>query len=202
MTNFIFAPSPNFGVSEHPFATWNNAFSEEEIQNIINSGEKRNPTSAFLDKGDENTSIRNSRTSWLNFSSDTAWLYEKLAYIARQLNGQFYKFDLYGFSEDMQYTVYDGSFEKSGHYTWHQDSGVGLNTDLPPRKLTMVVQLSGPDEYEGGDLQIMTGPKEETVEKCKGRVVIFPSYHMHRVTDVISGTRRSLVVWITGPAFR
>lgn len=54
--------------------------------------------------------------------------------------------------------------------------------------------------YEGGELQINTG-KVLVAEKEKGTVIIFPSYLLHRVTPVTKGIRRSLVLWIEGPAF-
>jgi PKHD-type hydroxylase len=120
-----------------------------------------------------------------------------MAYIARQLNGQYYRFDLYGFLEDFQYTVYLGG--EAGHYDWHIDAGAST---VSPRKLSLVLQLSDPSEYEGGELQFMTSSGITTVRKEKGFVVAFPSYTLHRVTPVTSGIRKTIVVWITGPAFR
>jgi PKHD-type hydroxylase len=38
--------------------------------------------------------------------------------------------------------------------------------------------------------------------RARGTVIAFPSYVLHRVTPIIAGTRKSLVVWITGPKFR
>ena len=195
MSHYQFAPSPNFGMSEHPFATWNEGFTPEEIDKLIAIGDGKRVDEATIGGGEVNACIRRSQTSWLSHD-DAPWLYDKLAYIARRLNGQFYNFDLYGFSEDMQYTVYEGD---GGHYTWHQDIG----GDRPcPRKLSMVVQLSDPADYEGGDLQIMSGADPANVEKQRGKVVVFPSYMIHRVTPVTSGVRRTLVVWITGPSFK
>jgi PKHD-type hydroxylase len=99
----------------------------------------------------------------------------------------------------MQYTVYES--DTQGHYTWHQDTGVNL-TDLAPRKLSMVLQLSDPSEYEGGNLQVMTEISPQTVKKQRGLVAVFPSYVLHQVTPVTQGTRQSLVAWISGPQFK
>jgi PKHD-type hydroxylase len=66
----------------------------------------------------------------------------------------------------------------------------------------MVIQLSEPNEYEGGDLQLLSGSEPTTADKAKGKVVMFPSYMLHRVTPVTSGIRKTLVVWITGPSFK
>jgi hypothetical protein len=54
--------------------------------------------------------------------------------------------DLIGLSEDLQFTECD---DAEAFHTWHQDGLVG---ELAGRKLSLVVQLSDPDDYEGGDL--------------------------------------------------
>jgi PKHD-type hydroxylase len=97
----------------------------------------------------------------------------------------------------MQYTIYEGN--DLGHYDWHLDAG---NTSIPPRKLSFILQLSDPDSYEGGDLQIMNSTEPTTVKKEKGFAVVFPSYTLHRVTPVTKGIRKTLVIWVTGPTFR
>jgi PKHD-type hydroxylase len=65
-----------------------------------------------------------------------------------------------------------------------------------------VLQLSDPDEYEGGNLEILSSREPTVIEKKKGLVSVFPSYILHRVTPVTSGVRKTLVVWTTGPKFR
>lgn len=201
MSNYIFAPAPTFGVSEHPFVTWKDGFTDEEIDNLIAHCNTLKFDKATVGTDGENatvTRIRESKVAWLENTQESGWVYDKLAFIARNLNGQFYNFDLYGFSEHMQFTVYEE--DSGGHYTWHLDCGVGNSS--PPRKLSLVVQLSDPSEYEGGNLEIFSSDVPTQVEKRKGMVAAFPSYMLHRVTPVTKGTRRSLVVWVTGPAFK
>ena len=70
------------------------------------------------------------------------------------------------------------------------------------RKLSIVVQLSEPNEYQGGDLQFMYASEPYTAIKEKGSVYTFPSFVMHKVTPVFSGVRRTLVAWVAGPAFK
>jgi PKHD-type hydroxylase len=74
--------------------------------------------------------------------------------------------------------------------------------DNVPRKLSMVLQLSHPSEYEGGDLELMTGNVPHICKKEKGLLYAFPSYILHRVTPITNGTRRTLVVWTSGPRFK
>jgi len=200
MSAYVFQPSPSFGISEHPFATWQNGFSPEEIKTIIDYCETLEKNSAIVggyNKGDDISQIRESNVSWVELNSNTGWLYDRLSYVARQLNGQFYRFNLFGFQEHFQYTVYESS--TNGHYTWHRDTGV--DSDIGPRKLSLVLQLTDPSEYEGGELELLTSANPQQVTKELGLISVFPSYNLHRVTPVTSGTRRTLVAWITGPAF-
>jgi PKHD-type hydroxylase len=202
VANYVFAPTPTFGISEHPFVTWENGFSSEEIDKLIEYCDQL-PASKGTVGGsapDEDIStIRESKVSWVGLNPDTQWIYDRLAFIIRQLNGQFYKFDIYGFSEDLQYTTYNE--EDSGHYTWHLDAGVSYN-GAAPRKLSVVVQLTDPAEYEGGDLELFSSANPTQVTKQKGLVAAFPSYMLHRVSPVTKGIRKTLVVWVCGPSFK
>jgi PKHD-type hydroxylase len=201
MSNYIFAPSPSFGVGDHPFVTYREAFNQDEIDkliNILDSLKTHKGTVGGASKNDDISNIRKSNIAWLSLDNETEWIYNRLALVARLLNGEFYKFDLYGFFENMQYTLYNG--DEHEHYTWHQDTLHG--TSSPPRKLSMVLQLSGENEYEGGNLEIMNSSNPLVVDKQKGLIAAFPSYMVHRVTPVTSGIRKTLVVWVCGPSFR
>lgn len=201
MANYIFAPAPTFGISEHPFVTWNDAFNPEELDKLIEYCDKLEPSKGTIggaEASEDITAIRESKVSWVGLNPDTQWIYDRLAFVARSLNGQFYKFDLYGFSEDLQYTVYQG--DESGHYTWHLDAGSSGNA--APRKLSMVLQLSDPEDYEGGDLELFSSANPTKVDKKRGLVAAFPSYMLHRVSPVTKGIRKTLVVWICGPSFK
>lgn len=201
MSSYIFAPSPSYGVGDHTYVTWEDGFSDKELDDIVTIGKSRQIDAAKVSSANEiNTDIRVSNTSWIELAQDSSWLYDRLAYIARCLNGKFYKFDLYGFNEHMQFTIYNS--DDQGHYTWHVDTTSGPENNISPRKLSMVLQLSNPEDYEGGNLELHGSSSITTIAKKRGLVVAFPSYTLHRVTPVTKGTRMSLVVWTTGPAFR
>ena len=85
-------------------------------------------------------------------------------------------------------------------YKWHLDKGPG--EDRPPRKLSMVLGLLDPDEYEGGDFEIKTGVESQVLPLKKGRVIAFPSWTLHRVTPVTKGIRKTVVIWVGGPKFK
>lgn len=195
MSRYDISPSPHEAES---WAFWEDGFSESQVHQIREIGEKLLPKTAVVGEGREDHEIRRSKTSWIACTDESLWVYDKLAWIVRQLNGQFFQFDIQGFKEDLQYTVYEGS--NTGHYGYHIDSGFDPNRC--PRKLSIVLQLSSPEEYEGGDLEFLVNKEPTTAKKELGILYAFPSYILHRVTPVTKGTRRSLVAWLAGPRFR
>ena len=195
-----FKPSPDLAYNCCLYAWWENAFTNDEIAAICDMGERQQPNPAYIgtDSGEINQNIRDSLISWI---VPDGWLSDRLEYIASQLNGKYFGLDLWGFGESFQYTTYkyNKKTKTKQHYDWHMDQGPNYNC---PRKLSLVLQLSDPTEYEGGDLQLMTGTTPEICKKQKGLIYAFPSYVMHRVTPITSGTRRTLVVWISGPRLK
>jgi len=173
-----------------------NAIPEEKIDElrlILNTKELHD-----AQVGDEGGTIklnkRRSKVFWLPKTDEFVEIYKTFQELISKCNNDFYQFRLTEMVEQIQYTVYNSS--DRGYYDWHIDMGPGKAR----RKLSLVCQLSDPSEYEGGELQINTGNIIVT-EKEKGTVIMFPSYLLHRVTPVTKGTRRSLVLWIEGPAF-
>lgn len=183
-------------------AAWENFLTDEDINLLLAQPE-------WLDFGDGsignnaegvvNKNIRSTKIGWMNPKPQMAHIWEKLAHAAAEVNREFFNFDLTGFYESMQLSIY--SQDSKDHYSWHIDSGI--KTDAVPRKLSMSLLLSDPREFEGGELQVKVFNDEaHTLEAKKGRAWFFPSYTLHRVTPVTRGIRRSIVLWIGGPAFR
>jgi PKHD-type hydroxylase len=143
-------------------------------------------------------SYRKSNIKWVPFSEQYKWIYDKIGWMANEANENMFKFDLFSMPEQIQYTEYY-DYEQ-GHYDWHMDIGHGT---LSQRKISVTVQLSDPDEYEGGDLQLWPGGTYPiNAPRGKGNVVIFPSFMMHRVTPIIKGTRKSFVLWLGGGHYK
>ena len=114
-------------------------------------------------------------------------------------------------SEQIQFTKYG----INQHYNWHTDNGADVYQHGQYkgmiRKLSIIVSLSDPNDYEGGNLEFdfknynPDAPQQK--HKCmeilpKGSVILFPSYTWHRVTPVTEGTRYSLVQWNLGYGYR
>ena len=172
-------------------------FSKEELKKIEKETAKLPLHSASTFGADDGGNTRNSRIKWVPQNTQWWWLYEKLGNMAMEANN-IWDFDLYTMPEQIQYTEYLAS--KDGKYEWHQDIGPGSGSI---RKVSITVQLSEPNEYEGGDLELFLGGPFENPQITKaprkaGCVFIFRSYMMHRVAPVTKGTRKSFVLWLGG----
>ena len=174
-----------------------NAFTPEEMVKIIEIGEKypKKAATTVGNEGDVVSDYRLSEISWLNANDETEWIYTKLAEYAKIANEEMWNFDIWGFGDGLQYTKYYGN---GGHYDWHADLGPGISN----RKLSCVLQLSTPEEYDGGELQMNPGGSIISVPKGLGTLCFFPSFLLHRVTPLSSGVRLSLVTWFCGANLR
>jgi PKHD-type hydroxylase len=189
-----------YSTSIEPFVWWENGFTDQELnwlQKQAVNADQRASVGQGNNSHDELQKIRRSQISWLEKTQECSWVFHKLAHIASSLNAQHYKFDVTGFGEPLQLTNYN--YTEHGMYGWHQDIGGRIG---PSRKLSMVLQLTDPSDYEGGNLQVQVSSTPINIKKQRGLIALFPSYILHQVTPVTSGCRQSLVAWISGPQFK
>ena len=174
------------------------------------------------DGGAIDNSIRQSTNRWLDHSDpkfDPA-LKQKIQdgmMSANQQAGWNYELE---YMETWQYTIYEHQPElpTGDFYTWHTDSSADLYPSGMTRKLSASIQLSPPEDYEGGHFQWIEStevfdtlkfnqknlPYDKLVQtapfsgKELGSLLVFPSWLHHQVTPVTRGVRKSLVVWNTG----
>ena len=166
-----------------------------------------------------NIKKRNSKNAWVpahHWIGGFIWNYidranrENFLYDVKNIDGQ-----------NMQYTQYGpGEF-----YGWHNDEGIAsqykpiaandqsntegratdfINTNSSSiRKLSFIMQLSDPDDYEGGNVQLMDeGGNHYVAPRKRGTIVLFDSRTQHRVLKVTKGTRKSIVGWVVGPRWK
>lgn len=198
----LFPVKPKHSPGKDTHAYWENFLSEEDINYLIEQSKNETGQACIGGANNEsviNAAIRTTDISWVNLNDENMRLWEKISEAVSKVNAQFFKFDLSGFYEPMQIGTYKA--ESGGHYDWHIDAS---NTDMnTPRKLSMVMSLSDPSEFEGGELLIKTNRDTPiSLELKKGRAWFFPSYVLHKVTPVTKGVRKSLVIWIGGPEFK
>lgn len=151
---------------------------------------------AKLGAGAMSAQVRRSQVVFLGLEPQYRWLYERIGMAAAECNRRFFDVDLRGVEPNIQLARYDSSDQ--GFYDWHTDFA-GYR---PLRKLSISIQLSRSEDYDGGDLELLLTGRPAAVERKKGSLIVFPSFTLHRVAPVTRGTRWSLVAWILGPRWR
>lgn len=199
---------------------------------LIEEGLKRPEQIASHSTGDGDFSkddeTRSSRISWLH-GEEFYQIVRPFMMKANENAG--WRFDIRSI-ENIQFTKYG----VNQHYEWHIDGNCdhnaarlyrdpepnkqpALNETPDPmlvgmcRKLSVSINLSDSDDYEGGDMEFTDLPRTKQDKELntwtnkelfrqKGTVIVFPSFIRHRVTPVTKGTRYSAVAWINGPPLR
>jgi len=161
-------------------------------------------------------SVRSSKHAWI---STDYWIASHIWFYIQKANESNFLYDITKFENDViQYTTYD----VGDHYNWHVDYSISTNINKSVgnnfeentlnsvlvknqeiRKLSFVMQLSDPSDYEGGELQFLDdsdniyyAPKE------KGTIIVFDSRTKHRVRKIKKGFRKSIVGWVMGPRWK
>jgi len=173
------------------YYTFKEAFTEEQL-NWINNLKNLFPIEKANTTGPTEDSVRNSHIRWIDYNEKSAWLYKHLSELIQTANNEMWNFDISYIDDSIQYTEYH---DNGGHYDWHLDVGM---YPVNHRKISVTIQLSDPDDYEGGDFEVMTSSIPDIAPRKKGCAILFPSYLLHRVTPVTKGIRKSLVVWVNG----
>ena len=155
-----------------------------------------------------NKDKRNSMNAWVPTQH---WVGGFIWHYIERANRENFLYDLTCVDgESIQFTRY----QEGQYYGWHNDSGLAThykpvsignrtdgraqdfmneNTELV-RKLSFALQLSDPDDYEGGSSYI--APRQ------RGCIMLFDSRTQHRVLKVTKGIRKSLVGWVVGPRWK
>lgn len=166
-------------------------FSPEECERIAAYGDSQRLHAGQVTQEREN--YRRASAAWLAADQDTMWIYHRISAMIAKLNA-WYRYELYGFLEPLHFVRYD----PGGKFDWHLDCG---GERMCTRKLSVTIQLSPPESYEGGALEFC--PMGELHRsRYHGAATVFPSMLAHRVAPVERGVRRALVAWIHGPSFR
>tara|TARA_B100001057_G_scaffold349784_1_gene351249 strand:- start:160 stop:780 length:621 start_codon:yes stop_codon:yes gene_type:complete len=164
-----------------------------------------------------NKDKRNSQNTWIPTAH---WVAGFLWHYVQRANRENFLYDLRNIDgESLQYTRYgEGMF-----YGWHNDAGLatqykpvsvgnraeGLAQDFVNenielvRKLSFSIQLSDPDDYEGGNLELIDEANQHYIApRQRGCICLFDSRTQHRVLKVKKGTRKSIVGWVVGPRWK
>ena len=182
---------------------------DESIEDSVVRDKVGNPESA--------KSIRKSSNAWIDGSN---WVGGFVWHYIMKANRENFMYNIEDIdSGHMQYTEY----QEGEYYDWHVDDDIDrclFNDKLLTsadnhgenlavlngeriRKLSFTIQLSDPEDYEGGELEFKGNDDEPFFPpNKKGTIIIFDSRTRHRVCKVKSGVRRSLVGWVVGPRWK
>jgi len=176
-------------------------FTPLQCKMIIEAGREEPKQNAYVGNkkgikgGELDTKTRTSHISWIPFKKMPE-MYKDIEKIMKTTNGNHFGFDGMQITEMAQYTEYP----EGGFYEWHVDNDVNCAHEPPVRKISMTCLLSPENEFEGGDLELMSEGKIAKIKQ--GQIIFFASFIRHRVKPVIKGTRKSLVMWFGGTPFK
>lgn len=186
---------------------WPGYLSETDCEKVIELAQQLPATVGQIGHGAgelvTDLSYRRSTIRWIP-RADTRFLtlFSRMELLFHEANASAFGFALSIF-RDVQFTEYAAT--NNGTYAWHHDTTWASDSHYM-RKLSMVIQLSNPADYTGGELQLATeecgAVPDAEVLRQRGTVLVFPSFLRHCVTPVKSGIRYSLVTWYEGPCFR
>jgi PKHD-type hydroxylase len=180
-------------------------FSKETCERILNDA-KDIPIQEALVGTNQTTHLNtDSRRSKIRFIYAGDWrfnyVFDELWKMALSANNDFFNLHISRLNF-IQLAEYDASYQ--GEYKEHHDV-FWLNGDpFYHRKLSCIIQLSDPNTYEGGDLEITDAETAPNVNDMRqqGTGIFFPSLIRHKANPVTKGTRYSIAAWFDGPKWR
>lgn len=174
-------------------------FTESECKSIIDTFKNSTEEGTIGQDKSTNNNIRKSNVHFINSNDeDNYWIFGKVSEGIMHINKNYFNFDIEKI-ESLQFSEYSSSYK--GFYNKHIDTqytNPGMNT----RKLSFSILLSKEEDFAGGELLLHLGNNPDSVLSTQGKMTMFPSYTLHEVTPVTSGTRYSLVGWACGPNFK
>lgn len=103
----------------------------------------------------------------------------------------------------LPHTIYPPLFnryEDGGEFGLHVDNAIRAQREGGSIRirsdLSATLFLSGPDDYDGGELIIEEMYGAQSIKLPAGDLVLYPSKSLHRVTPVTRGARVSSFMWI------
>mgnify|MGYP003111888335 FL=1 len=174
-------------------------FTPEQCQKIIDAGRRQKPQQAQVGmnrpEGGVDTKKRTTTISWIPFK-EMQPMYKEINNFIQKANKNHFGFGDIQITEQAQFTEYP----EGGFYDWHMDTDVNMQHEPPVRKISMTLLLSPENQFEGGDLELMSPGKKVNLKQ--GHAITFASFLNHRVAPVTRGVRQSLVMWFGGEPFK
>jgi PKHD-type hydroxylase len=175
---------------------WNNLFSSQEIKNInslLKKYKKEKEQPSLKAEGSKKTSnVYNIKMKHLS-----KYLNKVISKIIKN-NQDNYGYDLFKIDgeELLNYNIY----KQGEQYEWHIDAAGFKSSDI---KLTALINISD-DSFSGGNFNLLASNNPVLVPELNnpGSMIIFNSFILHKVDPVIKGTRKTITIFMKGPAFK
>lgn len=180
------------------------ALNPEQCKRFLDMGDLLAFHNGTIGEGRVEEGVRDSKIAWIDMNPQLPAIEVRdeligaMAWNAGRINRD--KFDVaIDYFHPLQFTKY----ALNQHYDWHIDSDEG-SEGPEHRRLSFILMLTGPDDYEGGELEFNLGGNAEEgrtklIKPAAGTIVAFYSHVPHRVRPVTSGERASIVMWAMGP---
>jgi hypothetical protein len=111
-------------------------------------------------------------------------------------NSDFYNFQLLGMLDnDFPQVV---KYSKGDFYNLHAELNPGLTT----RKLSFLINLNDPLEYEGGEIEFLNTEMNDAVINSPGTMIVFPSFVPFKIKPIKKGKKFIITGSIHGDSFK
>ena len=174
---------------------WNNVISKDKIKDLnkkilqkVDAGSADRPAQM----ASKTSTVKSVRYS--SIKEDLTSAVERINFT----NQHEYGYDVHPLLDTkvLNYNIYRPGTE----YSWHVD--MDKQAACIDIKLTVLINLSE-TKVKGGDFLLFEGYECRATELAQpGSMLIFPSFYNHKVTKIISGTRRTLTIFMYGPKWR
>jgi PKHD-type hydroxylase len=178
---------------------YKNRFTAVQCANIIDVIKTRPSQDGALGvNGEKDNTFRRSQIRFVPSNDpEFSFVFDELWKMAIQANDRYFGFHL----SKLDY-LQVAEYQSTNHdeYRRHHDVFY-INSTEYHRKLSVVIQLSDPSDYEGGALELYDIQEQPPVIDFKGigTTIFFPSFTQHAALPVTRGTRYSIAAWIEGP---
>jgi len=189
-------------IMKHDYWQWPSYLNTKQIKDINNYID-----SSFFEKEPEECAALDAKSNRKKFLETKLIPFFKLKnYLpnlwdiisATNLNN--FGYDIIPFNDTCDSIHYNKYSSKTkDRYDWHVD---GSKSSLLDIKFTVLINISN-KKYTGGEFKLFN-TNEYIVNELSnpGNMIMFRSYLNHKVEKVTSGERRTLAIFIKGPAFR
>ena len=186
------------------WCVFDSKFSKEYCDAIVAEANRipRQPATLGVDGAAENNAWRKSQIAFIQRDMPQ-WtgLFDDIWKFVCQANNDWFNFHISKF-DYIQFAEYNSDIQ--GEYKRHNDVFYMNGDPYYHRKLSAVIQLTDPSEYDGGDFEMYGIDSDIPTQQFRnqGSMIVFPSFVDHAALPVTRGIRNSLAIWVDGPKWR